>query len=149
LIVGDGEERLNLQHLVQTEGLHEHVHFTGSIKHNNLGKYYAGCDLFLSLYDYSNAGNPLFEAMMNRCAIVTIDSPAMKYFISEKSAFLLKESSPETVGLVIQELILDKERLLKYGLNAEKEVKKNLLRWDDRIALEIDKIIELSGHQKS
>lgn len=149
LIVGDGEERLNLQHLVQTEGLHEHVHFTGSIKHNNLGKYYAGCDLFLSLYDYSNAGNPLFEAMMNRCAIVTIDSPAMKYFISEKSAFLLKESSPETVGLVIQELILDKERLLKYGLNAENEVKKNLLRWDDRIALEINKIIELSGHQKS
>jgi glycosyltransferase involved in cell wall biosynthesis len=145
LVVGDGEERQHLERLVQSEGLAKHVRFTGAIKHDQLRVYFSVCDIFLSLYDYSNAGNPLFEAMIYRCCIITLDSPAMKFFVSDKGAVLLKESSPYLIGIAINNLLSNKELLLEYGVNAEKEVKANLLPWNKRISIEVDKIIELSS----
>lgn len=148
VIVGDGEEKSRLERLVDLEGLRTNVHFAGSIKHEFLSEYYIGCDAFLSLYDYSNAGNPLFEAMLNRCCIITLDSPAMKHFISTKGAIMLKESSATNIGLGIIEALKNENYRLELGINAEQEVKENLLSWEERIAFEVGKIKDLLGQSK-
>ena len=140
IIVGDGEERQRLESLVEINHLVDHVIFAGSIAHAELTKFYHTCDVFLSFYDYSNAGNPLFEAMMHQCCIVTADSPAMKYFVSNRAALMLKNTEPSKISEAITRLLKYRNERLEYGINAAQEIRENMLSWEARIKQEVDKI---------
>jgi glycosyltransferase involved in cell wall biosynthesis len=143
LIVGDGEERANLMLLAKDLGIERNVVFTGAIKHADLGVYYAGANIFLSFYDYSNAGNPLFEAMMNSCCIVSINSPAMKDFISNNSAVLLPKFDLSILGNELVNLLDNQSKQIQLGEAANAEVNSKFKNWDDRIQLEIMEIMKL------
>jgi glycosyltransferase involved in cell wall biosynthesis len=149
IIVGDGEERQRLEHLVKGNELANHIIFAGSIEHAELTKFYYACDVFLSFYDYSNAGNPLFEAMMHHCCIVTVDSPAMKYFVSNKAALMLKNTEPKAISEALVRVLKNQSERTEYGDNAAREIHENMWSWEERITHEVNKIVEMVERPKN
>lgn len=143
IVVGDGEERAKLMLLAKDLGVERNVVFTGAIKHADLGIYYSGANVFLSFYDYSNAGNPLFEAMMHSCCIVSINSPAMKDFISNKSAVLLPKFDLTILANELIYLLGNQLKQIQLGCAAKTEGDSNFKNWDDRIQSEIMEVMKL------
>ena len=82
LIVGDGPERKNLEFLVSKLGLNPYIIFIGSIPHYEIHQYFNIADLFVSLYELFNAGNPLLEALAYGKCIVTINNGGTGEFIA-------------------------------------------------------------------
>jgi glycosyltransferase involved in cell wall biosynthesis len=74
LIVGDGSCLDELSRQVSKEGLSEVVIFLGSINQEEVDYILANSDIFLSHYELSNVGNPLWEALRRKCLVVTIDN---------------------------------------------------------------------------
>lgn len=76
LIVGEGEYRNQLRHIVQTLRLESHVTFTGAIPAEELAKHYQLCDVFvmpnreLSNHDTEGFGLVFLEANASRKAVV-------------------------------------------------------------------------------
>ena len=143
IVVGDGEERDKLMLLAKDLGIEKNVVFTGAIKHADLGIYYSGANVFLSFYDYSNAGNPLFEAMMHSCCIISINSPAMKDFISSNSAVLLPNFDMSILANELINLLGNQSKQIQLGEAANIEINSRFKNWDDRIQLEISEIMKL------
>ena len=146
VIVGDGEEKNKLTLLAKELRIDRNVVFTGAVKRDELNVYYAGADIFLSLYDYSNAGNPLFEAMMNSSCIVTINSPSMLDFISNNSAVMLPIYDADLLGNTLLDLLNNREQRIQMGLNARIEINTKFQKWEDRIHLEILEIRKLNAN---
>ena len=126
--------------------IERNVIFTGAVKRDELNVYYAGADIFLSLYDYSNAGNPLFEAMMNSSCIATINSPSMLDFISNNSAVILPIYDADLLGNTLLDLLKNRDQRIQMGLNARIEINTKFQKWEDRIHLEILEIRKLNAN---
>lgn len=74
LIVGDGNCLDELTRRTNSEGLANAVIFTGSINRDEVDYLLANSDVFLSHYELSNVGNPLWEALRRKCLVVTINN---------------------------------------------------------------------------
>jgi glycosyltransferase involved in cell wall biosynthesis len=118
LVVGDGEERASLERLSRELNVQEQVIFAGSIPGEKLSEIYASADVFVSMYAYSNAGNPLFEAMMHACPIVTLHSEVMHSFLPEDAGVLLNDHSPETIALALVDLLQHPAKRIALGIRA-------------------------------
>lgn len=140
LIVGDGEERPYLEQLVMQLDLARNVFFIGSIPNVELYKYYSIADVFLSLYSHSNAGNPLFEAMLYGKAIITINNGDTNHFIDKNSCILLDDYNEEDLLSAFTCLFLDSQRRQDLGNNAKIKIKNTLMSWEDRLSNELQLI---------
>jgi glycosyltransferase involved in cell wall biosynthesis len=143
LIVGTGEEKENLQNLSESLGVKENVNFVGSITHEELPNYYNSADSFLSLYNYSNAGNPLFEAMLHEKKIITIGNGDTKAFINSDGALLLEEYNEDELLKKATYLISNPEECQIMANNAHNQLKESFLSWEDRVGLEINAILKV------
>lgn len=147
IIVGEGEEKPKLQQLTKKLMISNYVNFVGAIERNKIFYFYKMADIFLSFYDYSNAGNPLFEAMLFKKPIITINNGDTGKFISSNEAILLNEFEIFKVVESIKYLFNNYSLRLKLGLNAYNRVVNDLPSWEDRIEYEknlINSIIYVS-----
>jgi len=142
VVVGDGEERNNLENLARTLGVDRHVIFVGPIPHDEVKYFLNGCDLFLSLYDHSNLCNPVLEALTCGKCIVTIDDGSTKDLLTDgyNGLFIPKGNLKLELPGAIISLLLNDERRLKIAANAREYAKKHLLSWEERMALEVEKV---------
>ncbi len=81
MVVGDGEERQNLERQAHDLGVESHVRFVGSVQQKDVAHYMRAADVFLAPADLSNVGNPLLEAMSCGMPIVTVDAGDTKDLI--------------------------------------------------------------------
>lgn len=144
IIVGDGEERSYLEQLVKQLDLSSNVFFIGSVPNVELYKYYSIADVFLSLYSHSNAGNPLFEAMLYAKAIITINNGDTNQFIDENSCILLEDYNEEELLSAFTNLFHDSQRRQDLGNNAKIKIKNTLMSWEDRLSNELQLIQKYS-----
>ncbi|MDD3106306.1 MAG: glycosyltransferase family 4 protein [Bacilli bacterium] len=141
LIVGDGDEKSNLISIVKQKKLTNNIIFVGSIPHNKIQLYIATTDIFLSLYEISNLGNPLFEAMMIGKPIITINVGATATIIKNNLNGILLEDFDVTVAVnQIQLLLEDNTRMEFLGHQANLFARKNFLSWTDRMEIEVDAV---------
>lgn len=144
LIIGDGNSRSDLESLVEKLGIARNVIFTGAIEQQKVYKYMVATDVFLSLYDLSNVGNPLLEAMMCGKAIITLNNGDTSELIHNKeTGILLQPDQPSMLVKSMIELIEDKELLLKLGVTARKYAENNFWDWRRRIDTEIEEVEKL------
>jgi len=138
LIVGDGPDRESLEKLGENLGVADSVRFAGPIPHKNVAKYYTVADIFLSLYDISNLGNPLLEAMYFGLPIVTIDDGTTDCLLKDGHNSLLVQADnlgdemPQKVKMLLDDPSL-REIL---GQNAKETFREKVLSWEQRIRLE-------------
>jgi len=146
IIVGDGPERRSLQCLAEELGIAEHVRFEGAVAHEQIPKYLAAADIFLSFYDWSNVGNPLLEALAAGKCIVTLDvGDTNKFIINGKNGVLIEPSNLHEIPYVIIRLLKDDTLRLQLAQNAREFATQNLWTWDERISVELAEVERLIG----
>ncbi|MFZ5974872.1 MAG: glycosyltransferase family 4 protein [Bacillota bacterium] len=140
VIVGGGEEYENLKSLAEKTGVQDSVIFTGPVEQKDVWKYYSCADIFLSLYDLSNLGNPLMEAMRYGKAIITLNiGETYKVIENEVNGILLKQE-PFDVSSAIVRLLTDKKLKNMLGENAKEYAKRNFWSWEERMKAEVDAV---------
>lgn len=144
LIVGDGKERRNLKQLAKTLKVNEHIKFIGSVPHKEVWKYYLLTDVFLSVNELSNVGNPLLEAMRCGCCIITINNGDTKQVIKdEETGILLDPQRIAELPNQVINLLRDESLRSTLGRNAQIFADNNFWTWDERIQEETQTVEKL------
>jgi len=149
LVVGHGSELIALKKLVNANHLDENVIFAGGVPHRDIYTCYHLADIFLSLYRYSNVGNPLWEALNSGCCIITLNTGAtgeiiqdglngrlLAYSLDEKN--LIKNIAGAVCELYSKPILRKK---LQNG--AIKYSQKNIWSWEKRLSEEVKAIEEV------
>jgi len=138
LIIGDGQERDMLEGLAKDLRVRSHIQFLGALPHKELGKYYNLADIFISMYDISNVGNPLLEAMSCGKCIITLDvGDTNKFIHHQKNGILINPEQLNTLPNTIVNLLNNDSQRENLGENAKEYADKNFWTWSERIKQEI------------
>ncbi len=149
VIVGYGEEEANLKKLAKELNVSDHTIFVGQIKHHESFSYISKATVFLSLYDLSNLGNPLFEAMRCGKPIVTIDVGDTSNVIkNEENGVLLNSGDKELVADAVIRLLDNKSFADKLGENAKNYAETHFWTWDQRLSSELNEVNSLLGSHR-
>lgn len=138
VIVGDGDSKEALVKQVQNLGLSFYVIFVGAIPQVEVKNYLEIADIFLSLYDLSNVGNPLLEAMSCGKPIITLNvGDTAKLIKNEENGIILNVDQLDKIPSYIQKLLGDKVYAGEMGRHAKEYAKCNFWTWDERIQAEL------------
>lgn len=141
LIVGDGCEKTNLEKLSEELGVKNYVKFMGAVPYDDVKSYMNAADIFVSLYDVSNVGNPLLEAEVCGKCIVTLNSGATGEIIKNGyNGILLEYKDLKDLTRVIIDLLNNDNFREKLGKNARKYALEHFQTWDERVRMEVELI---------
>ncbi len=143
LIAGEGPARADLQTLAESLGVSDVVRFLGGVPHKELCKFLSISDVFLNLFDVSNLGNPLLEALYFNVPVVTIDDKSMAGLLENNvDALLVKiENLEEELPLQVKRILEEESLREAIRRNAKSTFEKKVLSWEERMRLE-DKLIQ-------
>jgi len=138
VILGDGPERTRLEAMAKELGVEDVVHFEGAVRQERVVEYMKACDVFVSLYDLSNVGNPLLEAMACGCCVVTLNVGDTAEFIRDhENGILLELSDLANFPGVLVELLDSEDLRQSLGTGAATFAKNNFWSWDKRMDTEV------------
>ena len=145
VIVGEGEEKSKLIRMVKEKKLEPYVIFAGGIKQEETPKYYAMCDIFLSLYDLSNVGNPLLEALVYEKPIITLDNGGTSSVIQNGyNGILIPLHEEKNIGNALIEVIGNAELRARLAKGAKKFAATELWTWQERMQTEYKEAMKMA-----
>src|SRR4029079_4478918 len=108
LVVGDGEERANLERQAAQRLVKDVVTFVGGVPQPEVQRHLWAADVFLSTNELSNVGNPLLEAMLAGRCILTLDEGDTRELIAAGvTGRLLPVGEPGAIAAALAELAAD------------------------------------------
>ncbi len=144
LVVGDGEERGELEALTRELGVSDSVRFVGAVSPEEVARYMGAADLFLALADLSNVGNPLLEAMACGKAIATLDAGDTGELIRDgETGVLLPSGETDLVAEAIVGLARDESLRERLGEGARDYASSHFWTWEQRMTAEVDEVERL------
>lgn len=144
LVVGDGDGRTDYEKLARDLRVEEYITFTGAVSHSVVAKYMSLADIFVSLYDLSNVGNPLLESMSLGNCIVTLNNGGTSSIINhDVNGVLLDPEELFSLPDVIISLLDDETRRNRLGKSAQIYARNSFWTWDDRMKREIAEVENL------
>jgi len=155
VVVGNGPLRSELESLAEQLGVLESVRFVGAVPHTQVYRYYGLADVFLSLYDLSNVGNPLWEALNVGLCIVTLDTGGTREVIVDgvNGRLLAADTDDDTMASnlasALAELAGKPELREKLREGAKAYASEHLWTWEERLKAELDSITELAERAKA
>ncbi len=153
VILGDGNEKGNLEKLAHSLGVEKSVRFTGIIPNKTVPEFMKAADIFVSTNDLSNVSNGLLEAMSCGKCIVTLDTGDTKKLIQNNITGKLVPTGEEekiVKGLAdaIVNVLKDDKLRAKLGENARKYAEENFYSWEKRMNMELELIEEARKERK-
>jgi glycosyltransferase involved in cell wall biosynthesis len=146
LVVGDGEERSALERRAASLGLGENVRFAGAVPAGRVRAYLWAADVFLSVNELSNVGNPLLEAMATGRCILTLDEGDTGDLIADgETGLLLADPSPAAIAAGLGRLAADPSLRRRMADGAHAFACRNFWTWEQRLDAEIDAVEALAG----
>ncbi len=146
LIVGDGEERTNLERQARELGVEASVRFVGAVPQEEVARYMRATDVFLALADLSNVGNPLLEAMSCGLPIVTVDAGATGELIRDgETGRLLPSGNATLVARAVVVLGEDAPERTRLGAGARRYASEQFWTWEARLQAELEEVERLVG----
>lgn len=146
LIVGDGEERANLEALARRLGVTQAVRFEGAVPQEAVADYMRAADVFLAVADLSNVGNPLLEAMACGMAIITVDAGDTGDLIRDgETGRLLPSGEPAAISAAAAEVAADSALRARLGAGARAYAAEHLWTWEARMDAEVREVERLAG----
>ncbi|MEA1957381.1 MAG: glycosyltransferase, partial [Euryarchaeota archaeon] len=143
LLVGDGNDRSNLEELVSTHGTQNDVIFTGQVPYFDVPYFIAAADVCLcpvpplSIYKVSSP-TKMFEYMvMGKPVVANEEIPEQKEVIEESGGGLLVKFEAESFAKGIIKLLDNHERAKERGGKGHEWVVKN--RSYEAMAREVEK----------
>ena len=142
-IVGDGPEKEALEKIVRQKGLHDSVTFLGIQNKSQIYSLLKDTKYFLSSYELSNLGNPLFEAMACGAVVVTLNNGATSEMVIDGVTGIISDES-EYVSNVIRLIDCenDPEVVMMMRDAAKNHLVASLESWDQRMEREYN-VLEL------
>jgi glycosyltransferase involved in cell wall biosynthesis len=137
LILGKGQELVNLKKLAAELGVSDRVHFLGKIEHGRIMNYFKAADLFILNSNYEGMSHVLLEAMRSEAPIITTNRGGNPEVIIDHENGLTVDYNDEKQLMAAAKKILSDTRL------AEELVKKgteNLSRfnWENMVKETLD-----------
>ena len=138
VIGGEGHKRRDLEAMARRLGVEPFVRFLGAVPHSEVYKYYTIADVFLSLYDVSNLGNPLLEAMYFGKPIVTINDGSTASLLTDPGNAVLVDPAriAEDLPRRVSTLLSDPGLCDALGQAARAAFDRKVLTWQRRMAVE-------------
>jgi glycosyltransferase involved in cell wall biosynthesis len=144
LIVGDGEERTNLEEQVRDLGVQELVTFVGAVPQHEVQRYLWAADVFMSTNELSNVGNPLLEAMVAGQCVLTLDEGDTRDLIRDgETGILLQSGEPQAIADALTALARDPDKRRRLGASARRVAERSFWSWEQRMDAEIEAVQEL------
>ena len=145
-IIGEGEQRKYLEHLASELGIRDKVYFFGSLKHSDIFYHINNADVFISMYEPSNVGNPLLEAIRANIVIVTLSNGDTGEWIQHGVNGLIYDPNTDFYDLAavdIMNLLNDDEVKNKILSNLRVTEKERLWTWEQRLTAEVNDVSSL------
>ncbi|MCR9226403.1 MAG: glycosyltransferase [Flavobacteriaceae bacterium] len=143
IVVGDGEHKSKLQEFAEEMKVTDRVHFIGAQSRKKVAELMASLDLFLSLYDVSNLGNPLFEAMICGQCVVTLDNGSTKEVITNnQNGIIVEPDDKENLNKEFGELLKNENKRNRLKISARNWANENLQSWPDRMKEEVEWVLK-------
>lgn len=138
-VLGSGPELEDLKKLVIKIGADSFITFMGEIPQHLISQFARQMDFFISTYELSNVGNPLWEAIEAGSVVITIaNGETEKYIQNLQNGFIQPEGKYMDNSLNIL-------RFLKgeITLPERPSLPKELTSWDVRINTELNLVLSL------
>lgn len=133
-VIGEGEERLNIERLVEEYKLKDNFILLGS-KFNPY-KYIRQCDMYVQTSRKEGFGLSIIEAKILKKISIITNFETAKYLINNNVDGLIVEQNPSSIANAIKKILRDKSLM--------ENLKKNILNEDEyNTKKEIEKIYQL------
>lgn len=149
LIAGDGDSKKSLEKYAAEIGVIDHVTFLGSVLQKELYKYMLASDIFMSLYDIGNLGNPTFEAMLMGRPIIALNNGATYTVLQDgvNSRLLNVGDIDQLPGLILH-LFSHPEECEFIAKGALQYAEENFYTWDGRMRCEENAVLATKNSRK-
>ena len=125
LIVGEGNQRKELDCLVANLSLEDSVIFTGYVPSSQIVEYFHKIDIFVNLSIRESFGVSVLEALACKIPVIVSDVGGLKEIvINNECGFLVEPNNVMETAVAMEKLIMDKEKRNKFGDAGRIRVKK-------------------------
>lgn len=139
-LIGDGEEKENIEKLIKDKKLEKNVILTGFLNKEEIEKYLLESNIFVTTSKTESFGLVAIEACSYKLPVVAFDSAlGIKEILSGDNGVLIKDRNILKMKEKIEELFENKEYRDKISNNGYENVKKYLM---INVAKEWEKIIK-------
>jgi glycosyltransferase involved in cell wall biosynthesis len=147
VIAGDGPEEPGLRAHVAQSDLRDAVVFTGPLSSDRNQRLIAAADVACFLYEVSNVGVALLEALALGTAVVAGDTGATSAYIANgETGLIVREDDRSAAAAAIHRLLDDDDLRQRLGSAARRRTRASFLSKADRRRLELELLDELSFH---
>ncbi len=147
VVVGDGPERRSLEASARDPG----IRFVGAVDRARVREFMRAADCFVSMYELSNLGNPLFEALSAGLPVITRDDGGVtSEFLDPGTAILLRGDDESLIGglsAALREVLASAELRRRLGSAGRSLARRKLTSWRSRLEAEV-LLIERFGARK-
>ncbi len=116
--------------------------FTGGVPQPDVLRYLWAADVFLSVNELSNLGNPLLEAMSAARCILTLDEGDTRDLVRDglTGRLLPPGSEAAAIATALRELAADQSSRRVLGDGAGEYARANFWSWDRRMEAELTEV---------
>lgn len=146
LVVGEGSDRENYEALVRELGITEYVEFVGGVDQRNVNYFLDIADVFVSMYDLSNVGNPLLEALRSNKIIFTLNNGDTSRWIEHKRNGFIYDINQDFVSKAASDMsyLFRNEKFRRSILNNVRLTSnEKLWTWEERFDAEVSEVSKL------
>jgi glycosyltransferase involved in cell wall biosynthesis len=137
-LVGDGPQRKDFESLARDLGIEGAVKFVGAQPREDLYKYFNTGDIFLSVADRTNGGNPTVEAMYcGRCVVALNTGGTAKLVQDGKTGLLVDPDQPDQLPQKILQVVRDQELRRRLGEAARQWIVPQVPTIEERQRMEV------------
>lgn len=148
IIVGDGDQRKQLEKLSKDLGITDFVRFEGAVHHSRAISYINVCDILVSMNALSSVCNPVLEAMVCGKPVVALNTGATSDLIQDGvNGVLVNVGEIDKLPPFLLSLLSSEHTRKKLGRNAQRFMLKHWPSWEDRTNSEVE-LIETLCWQK-
>ena len=136
IIVGDGNEKENLEKLTKKLKLENNIIFTGKLPNNKLPRYYATADVFIApsikdSYGWVEAMGIVFlESLSSGTPIIGSNIGGIPDIIRDnETGLLVEQKNSKEIAIAVKKILKDKNFARKLVKNGQNFIKTNYS-WD-------------------
>jgi glycosyltransferase involved in cell wall biosynthesis len=123
LVIGEGTQKRHLQKIADSLNLQKYVTFVGKIPNEEISKFLANSNIYVSTSLSDSTSVSLLEAMATQLPVVITDIEGNREWIKNgENGFIIPKSNPELLAEKIKRLLDDKRTAEKFGVRNRKIV---------------------------
>jgi glycosyltransferase involved in cell wall biosynthesis len=125
IMCGDGDDRIELEDIIERQGLASYFTFRGWVKHEEKLELLANCDFFVLPSHAEGFPNSVLEAMASGLPIITTKVGAVEDLVNDTNGILVDSHDVISLSSAILQLYENDGLRNELGLNAQKRVASN------------------------